>query len=103
MRWLNEFAADGLVPDLTVVLDLPPEEGLARVLRRRGANRLDNEALDFHQRVRQRFLDLAAAAPDRYLVVPADAPQERVAAVVAARVEQVRARRVEMADGHAAV
>ncbi|WP_053065528.1 dTMP kinase [Micromonospora sp. RV43] len=103
VRWLNDFATDGLIPDLTVLLDLPPEEGLARVLRRRGANRLDKEALDFHQRVRQRFLDLAAADPERYLVVPADAPQEQVATTVAARVDQLRARRAETAGDHAVV
>ena len=64
---LQRWAVDGLVPDLTVVVDVSPALGRAR----RGAthDRLESEADAFHASVRQHFLDLAAAAPERYLVV----------------------------------
>ncbi|MFG1872172.1 dTMP kinase [Micromonospora arborensis] len=89
VQWLIDFAAHGLTPDLTVLLDAPPEVGLARVLARRRANRLDAESLEFHQRVRDRFLTMAAAHPARYLVLPADAPEEQIAEAVAQRVNEL--------------
>lgn len=65
---LVSFAARGLEPDAIVLLDLPPEEGLSRVEERRAVNRLDREAVAFHQRVREGYLALAARAPDRFKV-----------------------------------
>jgi dTMP kinase len=66
---LNKWATGGLVPDLTILLDLPPIEGLGR--RKRSADRLEAEPLDFHQRVRAGFRALADADPQRYLVLDA--------------------------------
>jgi dTMP kinase len=57
------------VPDLTIVLDLPPAAGLGR--RERSADRLEAEPADFHDRVRAGFLALAEAEPARYLVLDA--------------------------------
>ena len=71
VRLLSRWATGGLQPDLTVLLDLPPEVGLARARGRAVADRLESESLDFHQRVRQTFLALAEAEPDRYLVLDA--------------------------------
>ena len=68
VRMLSRWATEGLQPDLTVLLDLPPEVGLARARGRAVADRLESESLDFHQRVRQTFRALAEADPDRYLV-----------------------------------
>jgi dTMP kinase len=68
---LVAFAARGTEPDLVVLLDLPAEDGLARVQERRAANRLDREALAFHQRVREGYLALAAQAPRRFKVFDA--------------------------------
>jgi dTMP kinase len=68
---LVAFGARGLEPDLVVLLDLPAEDGLARVQERRGANRLDREALAFHQRVRDGYLALAAKAPGRIKIFDA--------------------------------
>jgi len=68
---VSEWATGGLLPDLTVLLDLAPELGLARAGNRARHDRLERERLDFHERVRQGFLELAAAAPDRYLVLDA--------------------------------
>jgi len=76
---LNAFAANGLVPDLTVLLDLPPEEGLARLARRAGGpDRLEAEAIAFHRRVREGYLALATRHPGRIVVVDASPPPERV-------------------------
>ncbi len=65
---LNAFAINGLLPDLTVLLDLPPEIGLARQTDR---NRMEAEALDFHERVRQGFLLEAENYPARFCVLNA--------------------------------
>jgi dTMP kinase len=83
---LSRWATEGLVPDLTLLLDLPPEVGLARARGRAVADRLESESLDFHQRVRQTFRALAEAEPDRYLVVDAQQRPEEIAAVIRKRV-----------------
>ena len=79
-RW----ATGDLRPHLTVLLDLEPSAGLGRFEER---DRIEGEGLEFHQRVRQAFLELAAADPDHYLVLDARAPVEEIAAAVSARVE----------------
>ena len=66
---MNHWATGGLVPDLTILLDLPPVIGLGR--RARSADRLEAEPTEFHERVRAGFLALAKAEPDRYLVLDA--------------------------------
>jgi dTMP kinase len=84
---LSQWASDGLVPDLTVVLDMPP----ALALRRSGepADRLESEPLDFHERVRREFVSLARGEPGRYLLVDATLPPGRIAAVVRERLQPV--------------
>ncbi len=84
---LNAFAIDGLLPDLTILLDLPPEIGLARQSDR---NRMEAEALEFHERVRKGFLLEAENNPARFCVL--DATQD-VAALQAAIRERVSALR----------
>jgi dTMP kinase len=64
---LNAWATGGLQPELTILLDLPPAEGLGR--RARSGDRLESEPAEFHQRVRAGFLARAQADPDRYLVL----------------------------------
>jgi dTMP kinase len=78
VRAVTRLATGGLTPDFTLLLDLPAEHGLAR--RRHGGrwNRLDDYDLQFHQRVRQAFLELAAAEPDRWATVDAGPAQEQV-------------------------
>jgi dTMP kinase len=68
----NRWATGGRTPDLTVLLDMDPVAGLRR--RVRSADRLEAEPAEFHHRVRAGFLALAAAEPDRYLVLRADRP-----------------------------
>jgi dTMP kinase len=64
---VNNWATGGLMPDLTILLDLPSAEGLGR--RARSADRLEAEPAEFHHRVRNGFLSRAQADPDRYLVL----------------------------------
>ncbi|NLW98213.1 MAG: dTMP kinase [Actinomycetales bacterium] len=82
---LQMWAVGGLVPDLTVIVDITAEEGR----RRRGEvhDRLESEEDSFHEAVREHFHALAAAAPDRYLVVDGSADPERLADEVWQRVE----------------
>ena len=89
VRMLSRWATQGLEPDLTILLDLPPEIGLARARGRAAADRLESESLDFHQRVRQTFRALAEADPDRYLVLDARQSPDEIAAVIRVRVAQL--------------
>ena len=82
---VSAWATGGLVPDLVVLLDVDPAVGLARAGRRAAPDRMEAEPPEFHRLVRQGFLDLAAAAPDRYLVVRTDVTVAEVAAAVRAR------------------
>lgn len=83
---LSLWATGGLVPDLTIVLDVDPALGLARVV---GPDRLESEPLEWHARVRQGFLDIAAAAPDRYLVLDGSRPAEDLAVEIAVAVSAI--------------
>ncbi|WP_141014744.1 dTMP kinase [Nocardioides sambongensis] len=78
-RW----ATGDLRPHLTVVLDLDPADGFGRFA---GRDRIEQESLEFHQRVRAAFTAMAAADNDHYLVLDARAPVEEVAARIAERV-----------------
>ncbi len=83
LRRLIAYATNGLKPHLTLLLDVDVEEGL----RRRQPllqewNRLDAEALAFHQKVREGYLQLAQAEPERWVVVDAEKPIEAVEAAI---------------------
>jgi len=65
---LNAFATSGLVPDITILLDLPAEAGLAR---QRKIDRISSQDVAFHESVRKGFLALAKAEPDRFVVIDA--------------------------------
>ena len=81
---LNWWATGGRVPDLTILLDMDPIEGLQR--RARSADRLEAEPADFHLRVRAGFLALAQAEPSRYLVLDANRPAEEITREVQERI-----------------
>ena len=83
---LSRWATDGLQPHLTVLLDLPAADGLARV---EAPDRLESEPLAFHERVRDRFLELARRGGARYLVVDGTQPAALVTAAILARLEPV--------------
>ena len=79
LRGLLKFATGGLWPDLTLLLDLPVEQGLQRKRSSGGEwNRLDAYEVEFHQRVRQGFLEMAGADPARWQVIDATQPREMV-------------------------
>lgn len=84
---LNAWATAGLVPDLTVLLDVPAGTGRARREARDGApgDRLETEPDVFHDANRQAFLELAGRAPERYLVLDATRPAGEITAAVRAR------------------
>jgi dTMP kinase len=72
VRSLNDRVTGGVVPDLTLLFDLDPRVGLARVHERGAPDRLEGADLAFHQRVREGYLAQAEADPDRWLVLDAD-------------------------------
>lgn len=84
---LHETATRGVWPDLTMVLDLPAEEGLRRAANTGASDRLEREPLDFHQRVREEFLRLAQREPGRVKVVDASRSPEEVAAEIRSHLE----------------
>ncbi|MEV0454741.1 dTMP kinase [Catellatospora methionotrophica] len=89
ISWLSAWATGGLKPDLVVLLDIDPQIGLARVGRRGEADRLEQESIDFHERVRHGFLDLATAEPARYLVLDATRDEQDLAGEIALRVAKL--------------
>ena len=78
---VNMYATEGTFPDLTLLFDLEPEVGLARINANadREVNRLDLEKLDFHHRVRNGYLSLAKRFPDRFVIIDASKDLEEVA------------------------
>ena len=82
MKTLIHFATGGLKPDLTVLLDLDVEVGLRRRAQDGDWNRLDAYALAFHRRVRQGYLQMAQAEPQRWVVVDAGKPPDQVQAAI---------------------
>ena len=89
IEWLNQFATDGLKPDLTLYFDLDVEEGLARIAKNqeREVNRLDLEGLELHQKVRQGYLALTEKEPERIVKIDASQSFEAVFADVLAVLE----------------
>ncbi|MGW9556721.1 dTMP kinase [Nocardiopsis sp. NPDC055551] len=81
---ISDWATQGLVPTLTVLLDVRPQEGLARL--GGPADRIESESAEFHERVRKGFRALAEAEPDRYLVLDASESRERIAREIQRRV-----------------
>ena len=80
--WLNEFATDGLKPDLTLYFDIEVEAGLARIAANsdREVNRLDMEGLELHRKVRQGYLSLLEKEADRIVKIDASLPLDQVIA-----------------------
>ncbi|MEB4614552.1 dTMP kinase [Leucobacter sp. M11] len=83
VRGLSEWATGALWPDLTILLDLDPATAAVRRASGRGeADRLEAEKLDFHERVRDEFLALAAAEPERFLVLDAAGSVDEIQAAI---------------------
>ena len=77
---MNLFATEGMLPDLTILFDIKPEEGLARIAAnsQREVNRLDVEKLTFHNKVRDSFHELAKQFPERFVIVDASKTPDEV-------------------------
>jgi len=99
VRLANRMATQGLVPDLTVLLDVPVETGLARQelalsASKGGENapdRIGHEGAEFHERVRQGYLAMAAEEPERFLVVDSTIPPEEITGTIWRRLEPLLA------------
>ena len=97
---VNLLATQGVMPDLTFLLDLPPVDGLTRTkelqlgfpfddsvlhpddVRVKEGRRFEDEPLEFHERVREGYLELAANEPDRFCVIDATLPERRVSELI---------------------
>jgi dTMP kinase len=92
LKSITSFATGGLIPDLTLLLDLPIEEGLKRREQDGNWNRLDAYDLAFHHRVREGYLAMAALEPERWVIIDARQPfdeiQEEIRRVVDARLSK---------------
>ncbi|WHE35277.1 dTMP kinase [Microbacterium sp. BDGP8] len=89
VRDLSLWATDGALPDITVLLDLDPAAARARLdADDKPFDRLEAEKADFHERVRTAFLRLAAAEPERFLVLDASRPPVDLSVEIRARVER---------------
>ena len=91
---LINFATGGLKPDLTLLLDVGAEAGLKRKAEANEWNRLDAYSLEFHQRVRQGYVELARAEPERWVIIDADQPAD----LVQDAIRQVVQSRLQLAD-----
>jgi dTMP kinase len=77
---LERLTLHGIMPNLTIVLDIPVEEGLARMARRRGApDRFESQDISQHERIRKAFLNIAEEEPGRCVVIDARKPEALVA------------------------
>jgi dTMP kinase len=84
---IGEMAIKGRWPDLTIILDMPPEHSMARV--KRAKDRIELRPPAYHEQVRKNYLSQAAAMPDRYRVIAADRTLEQVHADVVAAVKSM--------------
>jgi dTMP kinase len=92
LQVITAFATSGLKPDLTIYLDIDVEEGLRRKLAAHQAgeaewNRMDQQELAFHHRVREGYLQMAAAGPERWVVIEAAQPVDVAQRTIRAKVE----------------
>jgi len=84
---INRLAVGNLNPDLVILLDIAPEQGLAR--KRRLEDRFELEDLSFHRHVREGYLKMAASEPERWLVIDASLPRNKIADIIWDRVSQL--------------
>lgn len=100
MESLERTTVEDMMPDLTLILDIDPEEGLRRASERRGgsqADRFEKEALSLHRRRRKAFLEIAKAEPKRCKVIDASRPTGKIAAEIASTIEDAIERKGLMA------
>lgn len=86
---MSAWATDGLMPDLTVLLDVEPLKGLTRVQQRGGSDRIERSGIGFHDQVQEAFLARARAVPERYVVLNALQPINVLADAIEDRVRRL--------------
>ena len=97
IRQINDIATGGLLPDLTVLLDIPVVEGFAR----KGISardRFEQEDISFHRKVREGYLKLAEVEPERWLVIDATQSRKRIADIIWMRVNRLLGNAGEVDD-----
>ena len=95
LQKFNRFVTHGLIPDMTFLLDLPVQQGLARRQHDQNQNRIDNEVLAFHSRVRQGFLELARLHSRRIILVNARRSKETISQDIQRLLESILQRRLK--------
>jgi len=95
LKDLNEFATEGLTPDLTILLDVPPEVSRVRLAERQSAtatsaDRIESAGELFHRRLREGFLELARREPGRFVVIDSSGPRESVSREIMDAVQRIR-------------
>lgn len=85
---ISRWATESLFPTLTIIIDLPPQIGLARL---KSKDRLESQPMDFHERVRQEFLQLALLDPERYFIVDGNQSIEDIHTAIISRVSEIPA------------
>ncbi|EIT67077.1 dTMP kinase [Lactococcus garvieae] len=82
VNWLNEFATDGLKPDLTLYFDIDTDVALERIMKNRAdeVNRLDLERAEMHRKVRQGYLEIVNQEPERFVTIDASQELDKVVA-----------------------
>ncbi len=93
VKAINEAAIQEVRPDLTILLDLPVEKGLARKKGNK-PDRFEQEDIAFHRRVRQGYIEIAKAEPDRWLVVDAAQSKDKIADIIWQKVSQLLSRKL---------
>ena len=90
VKMINSTTTRKLIPNLTILLDIPPEEGFDRVKSRNiQKDRFENENIAFHRRIREGYLKMAASEPERWLVVDARQPKAKIAQIIWQRVSRL--------------
>ncbi|NPA52188.1 MAG: dTMP kinase [Aquificae bacterium] len=83
VKYLNKLATDNLTPDITFLIDIPVEEGLKRIREERGFDRIEQEDIDFHKKLREGFLKIAQEEKNRVVVIDGlNSPQEISAKII---------------------
>jgi len=90
---INNVATRGLKPDLTILLDISAEEGLARKKAQKRRDRFEQENIAFHQRVRKGYLELAVNDPGHWMMIDATQPKKKIEEVIWQKVSRLLSQR----------
>ncbi|MEL0613763.1 MULTISPECIES: dTMP kinase [Marinomonas] len=90
LNTLTEWVVGDNKPDATLLLDVPVDIGMQRVADRKNADRLDKESIEFHEKVRQGFLEQADLEPERIKVIDASQPLEQVSAQIVTQLDALK-------------